>query len=158
MWITFTWLTRLFYVNPAGTSKLKCIRLGGVTECSWPSGGITAEVDTLDTVCDRGSLTNQTITTTGSIKAGGGKVTLQSDGTIVADKNLTVKGSATVNNTMTVGGNLVANGNTWGTCFIKTPSPGLVEGLYDCGNGYYVAGIGIKGYGDEVNKLKCCKL
>ena len=27
-----------YYVDPASTSKLNCINLGGVTECSWPSG------------------------------------------------------------------------------------------------------------------------
>jgi len=130
--VKLMWDTRLpTYIN--------CIRLGGVTECSWPSGAV-AESDTLDTVCDRGSLTNQTITTTGSIRAGGGKITLQSDGSIIANNNLSVKGSATVNNTMTVKGNLVADGNTWGGYKSKTDFTSGA-GAVDCPDGYYMTGI-----------------
>jgi len=139
--VKLMWDTRLpTYIN--------CIRLGGVTNCSWPSGA-AAESDTLDTVCDRGSLTNQTITTSGSIKAGNGKAVMQSDGTIVANSNLVVKGSARVDSTMTVNGNLVADRNTWGGSYSRCWT-GPTSIHVACDSGDYVKEV----YLDE-GKIRC---
>jgi len=132
-----------YYVDPDGTSKLKCIRLGTETKCSWPSGA-AAESDTLDTVCDRGHTTNQTITTSGSIKAGNGKAVMQSDGTIVANLNAHIKG------------NLVVDDNNWGATQNKTVSHTGYT-ITKCLPGYYMIGIET-GADKDVYVIKCAEL
>ena len=63
-----------YYVDPASTSKLNCINLGGVTECSWPSGN--GGIDCPD--CDNRFVNVSGDTMTGRLYANNG-VHIQGD-------------------------------------------------------------------------------
>ena len=74
-----------YYVDPAGTSKLNCINLGGTTKCSWPSGGGGAPTNASYVVMSlTGDLSNERKLSAGNgiiISDGGanGNVTVKAD-------------------------------------------------------------------------------
>ena len=132
----------------SGTKTLTLTRSGlsNLTASFTDKTGITAESDTLDSVCDRGHSTNQDITTGGSVRAGNGDAIMQSDGSIVADRNIKV------------GVDLIAEGNSWGRSQIKSAGNAYGGHTYvQCNQGYYVRAFEIHDNG-KIWKFYCSKL
>jgi len=132
--------------------------IGADCRSSWPSGGGIAcgdvpgcEKDTLDTVCDRGSSTDQTITTSRNVVAGNGQAVMQSDGSIIANRNMHAKGA------LITEGEFTAKYNHWGNTWTAWNFGHNDYRDHNCPNGYYVRGFQTYDNG-KIWKMYCSQL